>query len=183
MHYYGRVIEQAKETAPRPGKGAAWYKVPGEEEYYLIDREGNIKDLPPAPSVSAPIELDVTVAAARVLTLNSNPLVVIPAPAPNQFIQIIKASVFIDFKTTPYTTNTTLALVSAGVAPGVLSQFSPQALEATESGIEHFIQNASPAGEVTDKNGVTISLITVGGNPANGDSNLKIKGLYRIVTI
>jgi hypothetical protein len=122
----------------------------------------------------------LTIASADVLTLNTTPIEIVAAPGVGYAIEVISASVKIDFNSAAYATNTILQLTADGATPsqvkwasGVLATSSDLFVKSIESSTTspQIIENA-------DLN-VTVN----SGNPTAGDSDITVYVTYRIITL
>lgn len=135
------------------------------------------------------LSAEVTILSADVLTLNSNPVQIIPTPGAGKAIEIISASRKLDFNTTPYATNTRLTLettsgnveimtwgtgglnTNLSVSPYFFNILSAVTTTATSATSQQLFVNE----------GVFVSVQT--GNPTSGDSDIKVYVTYRIITL
>jgi hypothetical protein len=130
------------------------------------------------------LSAEVTILSADILTLNSNPVQIIPTPGAGKAIEIISASRKLDFNTTPYATNTRLTLetTSGNVeimiwgTGGLNTNLSSNILLATS-----VTTTSATAQQLFENEGVFVSVQT--GNPTSGDSDIKVYVAYRIITL
>ncbi len=121
----------------------------------------------------------LTIASADVLTLNSTPLTIVGAVA-GYAIEVVSASVKIDFNTTPYATNITLLLITSGAT-------EPQAddtIDATVSRTGRFrLQYTSGALPTTTQiiTNADLQVSVDSGNPTAGDSDITVYVHYRLI--
>lgn len=130
----------------------------------------------------------LSLTSAQVLQLNSTPQTVVAAPGEGKYIEVLSASAIIEtYGGTPYATRTELQLISSGAAAVATSTgfFNTMCLTSTVARISYFT-NPSQSGTTTLLQmtpNTALSLTVVTGNPVNGNSDIKIKVLYRVVTI
>lgn len=120
----------------------------------------------------------LTIASADVLTLNSTPLTIVSAVS-GYAIEVVSASVKLDFNTTTYGTTAVILLETAGANN---RQAEVSVLDATVSTIRNFttFQATAP----TDVQMVTNSDLTVkakSNNPITGDSDITVFVNYRLI--
>jgi len=120
----------------------------------------------------------LTIASADVLTLNSTPLTIVGAVA-GYAIEVVSASVKVDFNTTPYATNTDINVVCSGA---LQSQLKDNVLAASVSTVRKLL---SPSGlSATDTQLISNAslLVSVGtGDPMAGDSDITVYVNYRLI--
>lgn len=121
----------------------------------------------------------LTIASADVLTLNTTPITIIGAVS-GYAIEVISASLKIDYNTTAYATNTTLTLTTSGAT-------APQAdnsIDATVARTGRF-RNRYTSGEPSTTTqlianaDLQVSVDT--GNPTAGDSDITVFVHYRLI--
>lgn len=121
----------------------------------------------------------LTIANADVLQLNSTPLTIVPAVA-GYAIEVISASLKIDFNTTAYATNTMITLITSGAT-------EPQAdndIDATVSRIGRFRNRSTSGVSVTATQIITNADLQVSvdlGDPTAGDSDITVYVHYRYI--
>jgi hypothetical protein len=124
----------------------------------------------------------LTIASADVLQLNSVPITIVAAQGVGTAIEVISASVKIDFNTVAYATNVGLALYSNGAdEPQLLSL---TALNATVNSIRRLAVDSTYIG--ADTQIIENAAIVVGailGNPTAGDSDITVYVLYRVIKL
>jgi len=127
-------------------------------------------------------EATLTIATADVLQLNSTPLTIVAAQGAGTAIEVISASLQIDFNTTAYATNTTITLISSGAT-------DPQAdnsIDATVARIGRFRNRHTSGASATATQLIENAdlLVTVEtGDPTAGDSDITVSVLYRVITL
>ena len=124
----------------------------------------------------------LTIASADVLQLNSTPLTIVAAQGVGTAIEVISASVKIDFNTTAYATNTTLQLISPGGAT-LVQATTTTVLAVTQNTHTGFIRTAPIAsgGSIFENTELTVNVFN--GNPTAGDSDITVYVLYRVITL
>jgi hypothetical protein len=123
----------------------------------------------------------LTIATADVLTLNSTPLTIVAAQGVGTVIQVISASVKIDFNTTPYATNIQLQIISSG---SVKAQHSQNVLDASVSTVRFLAEQAATVATDTQLlENADLQVAVRTGNPTAGDSDIKIYLRYRIIEL
>ena len=121
----------------------------------------------------------MTIASADVLTLNSTPLTIVGAVA-GYAIEVVSASMKIDFNTTPYATNTTLTLITSGAT-------EPQAdnsIDATVARTGRFRNRSTSGASATATQIITNADLQVSvdlGDPTAGDSDITVFVNYRLI--
>jgi len=120
---------------------------------------------------------ELTIASADVLTLNSTPLTIVSAVS-GYAIEVVSASVKIDFNTTAYATNTQLQLLINGAAQYQI--VFNNAVLATSSDTFNCVGKLAVAGTNIVENADL--QVTVGtGDPTAGDSDITIYVHYRLI--
>jgi len=120
----------------------------------------------------------LTISSADVLTLNSTPLTIVGAVS-GYAIEVISASISIDFNTTPYTTETSVYIMTTGA---ILPQYKLSVLDSTVSRMAKF--DATIIGGTTDTQIISNSdiLVQAGGvDPTAGDSDITVYVNYRLI--
>jgi hypothetical protein len=120
---------------------------------------------------------ELTIASADVLTLNSTPLTIVSAVS-GYAIEVVSASVKVDFNTTAYATNIDLLLISSSAN---IEQAKARIHASVASTI--LIQKATPAlATSTQIIGNDDLLVKVdSGNPTAGDSDITVYVNYRLI--
>jgi len=121
----------------------------------------------------------LSIASADVLTLNSVPLEIVAAPGAGYAIEVISASVKIDFNTTPYSTNTTLYLVTNGAnAP---QRAGTSYLSVSAARILPFNLGVSLNSVILEN--AALNVFVLSGDPTAGDSDIEVFALYRVLDV
>jgi hypothetical protein len=121
---------------------------------------------------------ELTIASADVLTLNSTPLTIVSAVS-GYAIEVVSASVKLDFNTTAYGTTAAILLKTTGANN---RQAEVSVLDATVSTIRNF--TTFQATEPTDVQMITNADLTVeakSNNPTTGDSDITVFVNYRLI--
>lgn len=130
--------------------------------------------LNPCPVYCA--RLDIT--SAEVLALNSTPLQIVAAPGAGYAIEVISATVNIDYNTTPYATNTTITLITDGAD---IYQVAADILGADVSKIALLRGITDPtASQTVIIENAALMVSSVAGDPTAGDSDISVTVTYRI---
>lgn len=120
----------------------------------------------------------LTIASADVLTLNSTPLTIVPAVA-GMKIEVISASVAVDFNTTAYATNTDINVVCSGA---LQSQMKDDVLAATVTATRKLLPVTGLSATDTQLIAGASLLVSVGtGDPTAGDSDVTVYVHYRYI--
>ena len=127
-------------------------------------------------------EASLTIASADVLQLNSTPLTIVAAQGVGTAIEVLSASINIDFNTSAYATNTNLLIKNSTANT---DQFRGGAvLESTVSTFKSLILT-EPSGatdtQIIDNDALKVTVS--GGNPTAGDSDITVYVTYRVITL
>jgi hypothetical protein len=121
---------------------------------------------------------ELTIASADVLTLNSIPLTIVSA-VPGYAIEVVSASVKIDFNTTAYATSTDINVVCSGATQ---SQLKDDVLASTVSTLRKLLPVTGLSATDTQIIQNSALLVSVGsGNPTTGDSDVTVYVNYRLI--
>lgn len=127
----------------------------------------------------------LTIPTASVLTLNASPVQIIAAPGAGKYIEFISGTATIEtYSGSPYATNTTLTLICAGATLRQAGSVSFLAKTVTGTGLFIGVTGGGATDtQVIQNAALNVSVLT--GNPTNAGtgSDIKIKVLYRIVTV
>ena len=124
----------------------------------------------------------LTILSASVLTLNTIPIEIIPAPGVGYFTEIIQCSGSLIFNTTPYAAASTINLITdtATVAQFTIAPILNAINSTTRTG--QFVNaSATNATQCIENKAVYVQVPAT--DPTTGDSNIIIYAAYRIVTI
>ena len=124
----------------------------------------------------------LSLTSAQILALNTTPVLIVAAPGAGKYIEVISATSELTFVTAAYATNTSLILINTGATNYQL--LNAASLASTVSTTYKFTYPSFVGGASTQiiaNTALNVSVLT--GNPATGAGTVKIKVLYRIVTI
>lgn len=133
--------------------------------------------------VAAPIilEASVTIASADVLQLNSTPIEIIAAPGAGFAIEVISASVKVDFNSSAYATNIDINVVASGATQ---SQYQGNILEATVPTNRNLTPTTGLIASDTQIAENAALYVSVGtGNPTAGNSDITVYVTARKITL
>ena len=120
----------------------------------------------------------LTIASADVLTLNTTPLTIVGAVS-GYAIEVVSASVKIDFNSAAYATNTDINVVCSGATQ---SQFKDNVLAASVSTVRKLLPTSGLSATDTQLISNASLLVSVGsGNPTAGDSDITVFVNYRLI--
>ena len=121
---------------------------------------------------------ELTIASADVLTLNSTPLIIVSAVS-GYSIEVISASVKIDFGTTAYATNTFIQLLTNGATTAQYGTGILNATVATTKKLPEISTTTATTTQLIANADLQVSVKT--GNPTAGDSDITIFVNYRLI--
>lgn len=133
-------------------------------------------ELDPCPTYCA----SLAIASSDVLQLNSTPQTIVAAQGAGTAIQVISASVKIDFNSAAYATNTDIQLKTASATV----QQGNTSINSTVSQIGKFrlTEIGSPTGtQILENQPLQVTVGT--GDPTAGDSDIEVYVLYRVITL
>jgi len=107
------------------------------------------------------------IGVSDVLDLFATPLPLLPAPRPGRIWNMMNPVMKLTYGTTPYATNTDLAIRYVGATNPIF--IATGALAATGTGVVNFVP---VEGEIIE--GATLEVYVPGGNPTAGDSTIRI---------
>jgi hypothetical protein len=126
-------------------------------------------------------DTSITIATAAVLTLNSSPVTIVPAPGAGYAIEVISASARVIYNSAAYATNTTIQVESNGAT-------TPQFR--LLNGINQTISSHRSLGRYVSANTETqiienadLMVTVAGGDPTAGDSDIKIYLRYKVIEL
>jgi hypothetical protein len=123
--------------------------------------------------------ITVAIPSEDILNLNSNPVVLVPAQGERKSIVITSLVGSMVYKTTTYTNGLALSITLDVNEQGVFKDgFLGSTSSSIFSGNVFTIDNSIPIPLNTD-----LIITTPNGNPANGDSDIKIHLTYKIVSL
>ena len=148
-------------------------------DQFLIQRGGSYRKIQSQNFVGAvPAQIQkvaLRIPTADVLTIFATPVELIPTPGANKVIEVVSASVWLDFNSAAYTANVTLNIATVGANVG---QFQLTILDAASARHKKMLVNTSVNTEIIANAAVEVK--TVGGNPATGDSDIIVFATYYI---
>jgi hypothetical protein len=121
---------------------------------------------------------ELTIASADVLTLNSTPLIIVSAVS-GYAIEVVSASVKIDFGTTAYATNTFIQLITNGATTAQYGAGIINATVATTKKLPEISTTTATTTQLIANADLQVSVKT--GNPTAGDSDITIFVNYRLI--
>ncbi len=117
-----------------------------------------------------------TITSAEILNSNSVEIELIPAPGANKYISIISYDYYLDYNSSPYTTNTQARLkYFSGDFGVILLNPSTDTLN-----VDRHTSGGAIGPFILNQN---VSFYTTSGNPVAGDSPLKIVIHYKIIDL
>jgi len=125
-------------------------------------------------------EVKLVIPTADVLTLNSVPVQLIPAPGVGFAIELISASMKMVFNSVAYATNTKLRIITAGATEEQIL-FNTAVLSSASSTFNSTSTNALSGTKLIENAAVNVDVET--GEPTAGDSDITIYATYRIITL
>lgn len=126
--------------------------------------------------------LVISLTSAQIKALNTTAIQLIPAPASNQFIQVLSVTGSLTYATAAYATETEIDIIDTTTGD-VLFSDKATLLAATASTVAQILPtiNSNTAPAITPGGSVSITSPTA--NPTAGAGTLKIYVLYKIVTL
>ena len=126
----------------------------------------------------------LSLTSAQILALNTTPITIVSAPGASKYIEVISATGEYTFVTAAYATNTTLQLIYTGATRYI--GYNGAILTGTVDLIYQFnvgplLGAATTATQVLTNTALQVKVET--GNPTGGSGTVKVKVLYRIVTL
>lgn len=117
-----------------------------------------------------------------VLTLNSAPIELIPAPGANKIIELVHAVIFIDFVTTPYATNLELQLITNTASVPQLKLAN--ALNASGDSWRKLLpKEITDAGDSMMAVNQPVNVTVANGDPTAGDSPVYVFAWYKTIEL
>lgn len=130
-------------------------------------------------------EASLSLTSAQILALFTTPIQIVAAPGAGKYIEWMSCSSTITFVTTAYATNLNIILISEGSAAGSYVGTEQLSLPATATRtvkIKHDnAVSSTSALQIITNAALQVSVLT--GNPTAGDGSIKLRIIYRIVTI
>ena len=125
----------------------------------------------------------LSITSAQIKSLFSSPLTIVSAPAAGKYIDVISAVAEMTYITAPYATNTTLMLIMDTSTNEIMTNSA--VLTATTDIFYKFTPvtfgSQTTAHQIQTVKALQVKVQT--GNPIAGAGTLKVKVLYRIVTV
>lgn len=122
--------------------------------------------------------VSLTIASADVLTLNTTPITLVGAVS-GYAIEVVSASVKVDFNTTPYATYKAVELICNGAD---VAQYSNDVLGATLTRTALINKPAYPTdGQTVLISNADLQIQAQGGDPTAGDSDITVHVNYRLI--
>ena len=126
----------------------------------------------------------LSLTSAQILALNTTPITIVSAPGASKYIEVISATGEYTFVTAAYSTNTYLTIIYTGASEVVASNAA--ILTGTVNLIYQFSVAPATSPQTTATQILTNTALQVKvpvGNPLLGSGTVKVKVLYRIVTL
>ncbi|MGB3947854.1 MAG: hypothetical protein WBM13_07710 [Bacteroidia bacterium] len=133
-------------------------------------------------------EVSATISSSQILNLFSSPVTIVAAPGAGKYIEVISASAVMIYNSQPYADNTSLELrcagsnvqAQAGEGYALVSTFSRNCLF-----VKHSYGVTPTKSQLVENTDLVLGVLMVNttGGPTGGNSDIKIKVMYRIVTI
>jgi len=163
------------------GVAGVWGYVPapaaGDEEKCLFG-DGSWKEVPTSEVKS----LAVTISSAEVLDIFTTPKVIVPAPGAGKFIHVVSIAGYLDYQGVVYTTNTALFFKYNNISLSINT--ASWNIAQTTDKIFRFALTSNGTGETqATLEDQPITLSEIAGNPAAGNSPLKVFIIYQIITL
>ena len=124
----------------------------------------------------------LVIPSAQVLALNTTPQTIVAAQGAGKGIEVVSASMKIDFNSAAYATNTTLTLITSGAT----EPQSDNSIDATVARTGRFRLRytsgaSATATQIIANADLQVSVDT--GDPTAGDSDIEVFVLYRVIDI
>jgi hypothetical protein len=133
---------------------------------------------------SAIFSFDVTIPSSEVLTLGTIPVTLVAAQGANKIIVPVSIVGQLIYNTTPYATEDEIDIYNGGTRHVWSLPSSNGFLFGTVSkvvnGLPLLVTGATDTQYVANQ---PLTIFMVGGNPTAGDSNIRIIGTYRVITL
>ena len=126
-------------------------------------------------------QASITIPTAEVLTLNSIPVEIVPAPGAGYAIEVLSASVKMVYNSTAYATNVILQIENAGAT------YPTDKLQCLDATVSMFKQLSSLSTSTVSNTqmleNAALNVTVSGGEPTTGNSDIKVYVTYRIMTL
>lgn len=120
----------------------------------------------------------VSVPSASVLTMNASPIVLVPAPGANRFIEFLSGIIHVDFNSVAYNAGTIIFLSAGGGWQGI----SNDILTASSEVYSSVLRVQGTSGGNLGPNVPLYAQVSTS-NPTTGDSDIQICVRYRIIEL
>ena len=179
-----QVIDQFTNSATRTVLPGNIIDVPSNQYQGLKDQNSNLSE--PDNDVIEQC-VDVTLTSAQILALNTTPVALIPAQGATKAVVVNRVIMSQIYKSAAYTSNTTLGvyadLTTAGDAAGssVTSAKVAGLLTATNNLVQVVAGLGTTEATAVLNKGISVKADT--GNPATGDSPVRVRAFYRVISL
>jgi hypothetical protein len=139
----------------------------------------DIKEIPLQNSLVGTVQYaSKTLTSAQILSLNTTPITIVPAPGANKYIVVKSAMARLNYNTTTYSAADLQLIVSAQP-----QYYLNDTIDGTFSFVTQFIKQNSAVGNVTDLQflGNTALKAKASANPTSGNGTLDILVEYQIL--
>lgn len=126
-------------------------------------------------------EAKLTIPTAEVLTLNSIPIEIVPAPSVGYAIQILSASMRLVYNSAAYATNTVVVLTTVGAGTEEQFEFASGALTSTVDTFTIATNSANQSEQIIENAAVQVEIAN--GDPTAGNSDIDIYITYRTIQL
>jgi hypothetical protein len=128
-------------------------------------------------------ETSLSLSSSEIIGLYATPIIIVPNPGSGKYIEVISASSVMEtYSGTPYSTHVSMQLISDGAA--VAQATDSFILESTVAKATKFALSTNPSpGQTAIIPNTALKIRVATGIPSAGNSSIKVKVLYRIVTI
>ena len=124
--------------------------------------------------------VELQIATADVLTLNTVPIELIAAQGAGTYIEVLSVMVRVEYNSVAYATNTTLQITTAGAS---VPQYDLDTLGATvDTGVKlSAVKTTAPADTQLIAN-TAVNVTVSGGDPTAGNSDITIFATFRVLS-
>ncbi len=132
-------------------------------------------------SIVSYLTATLTIPTADVLTLNATPIAIIANPGTGKYVEVIAATASTIFNSVAYDTNVVLQLINQGADEAQIenSLFLTTTVDKDGSKFDSIPSTAAGDTQILINTPLMVKVKT--GDPLNGDSNITITVLYRVV--
>lgn len=171
-----RVTDSTTVVTP-PNYGILYYNQ--QSNKWRVRQNGAWSDLVGGSGTDAVSSITVTVSSAELLNIYSAAKLLLAAPGPGKFYQVLSIAIVYDYATAPYATDTNLVIQYAtvssfGTIGGLINQSSDKVIMPQIPLIG--------ATDLTNVENQALYLSTASANPTAGGGTLKVNLTYKIVT-